>query len=120
MPNPARPPFYPGAVINPRTVNRWLDVNPQGGALTRAKAFIELPSFTANNNWDGYSNIVTAFNFEAPNGFSIPCDKVVAEKTLPVLVVVKEVIVYVTLPTPTPDDENVSGIAGGEGGGIIV
>lgn len=71
MPLPPAPPFSAGALTVPRQLNRWLDVNPQGGALTRTRGFIQLPQFTVNVTWLGYSDIVAAFNFEGPNNFSL-------------------------------------------------
>ena len=73
MPDNTYPPFggNAGAFTVPRQLNRWLDVNPQGGALRRCQTTITLPAFTAADEWNGYSDIVTSFNFEAPNNFSL-------------------------------------------------
>jgi hypothetical protein len=71
MPQPPSPPFVPGAMTSPRQLNRWIDINPQGGALERIKTFLSLPAFSQIVNWKGYSEIVVAFNFEGPNNFSL-------------------------------------------------
>lgn len=71
MPEPLHPPFASGALLSPRTLMRWLDVNPQGGPLTRTMTYLTLPVFNADVVWSGFSDIVTAFNFEASNNFSI-------------------------------------------------
>jgi hypothetical protein len=59
-----------GAWAIPRTLQRWLDVNPITH-LTRTQGYITLPAFNVNVNWLGYSDIVAAFNFEGPNNFSL-------------------------------------------------
>jgi hypothetical protein len=59
-----------GAWSIPRTLQRWLDVNPITH-LTRTQGYITLPAFNVNVNWLGYSDIVAAFNFEGPNNFSL-------------------------------------------------
>lgn len=68
---PLHPPFAPGAITIPRTLMRWLDVNYQGGPLTRTMTYITLPVFQANVEWNDYSDIVSAFNYESPNGFTL-------------------------------------------------
>lgn len=70
MPEPKHPPFVPEAMLQPRQLYRWLDINPQGGQLTRTQKYVTLPAFTQNVTWKGYSEIVIAFNFEGPNNFS--------------------------------------------------
>jgi hypothetical protein len=69
MPIPSFPPFSPGALVVPRELNRWLDINPQGGALTRARKYITVPGFSVSVNWLGWSDIVASYNYEAPNNF---------------------------------------------------
>ena len=59
-----------GAWAIPRTLQRWLDVNPITH-LTRTQGYITLPAFNVNVNWLGYSDIVAAFNFEGPNNSTI-------------------------------------------------
>jgi hypothetical protein len=72
MPDQSHPPYAAGALTIPRTLIRWLDVNPQNGQLRRTQTFITLPSFNqGNSTWNGYSDIVASFNFESPNGFSL-------------------------------------------------
>lgn len=57
-------------MIQPKTLDRWLDINPQNGPLRRTETFITLPIFNQAVTWKGYSEIVIAFNFEGPNAFS--------------------------------------------------
>lgn len=83
MPEPLHPPYAAGAITIPRQLNRWLDVNQQNGPLTRARYFILLPAFTVTGTWIGVSDIVAAFNFEATNNFSIPCNVAMGQTTLP-------------------------------------
>lgn len=71
MPDSQHPPFVSGATSIPRMLNRWLDKNYQGGPLQRIQTYITLPSFNVNVTWGGFSDIVAAFNFEAPNNFSL-------------------------------------------------
>lgn len=71
MPQAPSPPFVPGAQTEPRQLNRWMDINPQGGPLTRTETFITLPAFSQAVTWRGYSEIIAAFNFEGPNNFSL-------------------------------------------------
>lgn len=73
MPFPLVPPPSndPGALTWPRMLQRWLDDNPIT-RLTRTSTYIQLPIFNQGaNTWNGYSDIVAAFNFEAPNNFSL-------------------------------------------------
>lgn len=67
---PSHPPYESGALTTPRQLQRWLDVNPQNGPLTRTQTFVTLPAFSVNVEWLGYSDIVATFNYEAPNNFS--------------------------------------------------
>lgn len=59
-----------GAIIQPRQLQRWLDINPVS-RLERTSSFITLPAFNITYTWQGYSDIVGAFNFEGPNNFSL-------------------------------------------------
>ena len=73
MPQPLVPPPAgdTGALTYPRTLLRWLDVNPVS-RLTRTNTFITLPAFVqGGSTWNGYSDIVASFNCESPNNFSI-------------------------------------------------
>lgn len=73
MPSPLVPPPLndPGALTWPRMLQRWLDDNPVT-RLTRTSTYIQLPIFNQGvYTWNGYSDIVAAFNFEGPNGFSL-------------------------------------------------
>lgn len=72
MPEPLSPPptnEY-GAVIQPRQLQRWLDIN-NITQLTRTQAYITLPTFSQPVTWNGYSDIVAAFNYEGPNNFTL-------------------------------------------------
>jgi len=71
MPYPSQPPFEAGALLQPRQLQRWLDVN-KVSKLTRTETYWILPAFSVDNNWLGYSQLVAAFNFTATNNFSLP------------------------------------------------
>jgi len=71
MPVQPSPPYLSTAIIWPRQLNRWLDINAQNGPLQRTKTYITLPAFSYEEAWLGYSNLVAAFNFEGPNNFSL-------------------------------------------------
>jgi hypothetical protein len=71
VPEQSHPPYVSGALTIPRQLERWLDVNPQNGPLKRTETYITVPAFTTNYFWIGYSDIIVAFNFEAPNNFSL-------------------------------------------------
>lgn len=73
MPEQQYPPFSndSGALVVPRQLNRWLDVNPQGGPLKRCETYITLPTFNVATTFTDASDIVASFNFEAPNNFSL-------------------------------------------------
>lgn len=55
---------------DPNVLNRWLDRNPLT-ALTRCGFFLTLPAFDIGVNWRGYSDIVGAYTYVAPNNFVI-------------------------------------------------
>lgn len=73
MPDNTYPPYSgnSGAMVVPRQLTRWIDVNPQGGNLRRCETTITLPVFSISNSWNGWSDIVATFNFEATNNFSL-------------------------------------------------
>jgi len=71
MPEQSYPPYADGALIVPRQLYRWIDINPQGGRLQRTMSYITLPAFTATKAWGGVTEIVASFNFECPNNFSL-------------------------------------------------
>lgn len=75
MPQPNYPPptNEGGAIIEPRQLFRWLDINPQGGPLTRIRKYLILPAFhTAVDIYiPFYSSIFISIACEAPNNFSI-------------------------------------------------
>lgn len=72
MPEPLHPPYN---VVQPRQLNRWLDVNSQNGPLTRTRGFISVPFNTipviplvgqkinfTNNTGGGYNFILFDIN----------------------------------------------------------
>lgn len=72
MPEPTHPPYESGALTIPRQLQRWLDINPQNGRLTRTRKFLLIPAFQISNiNWRGFSEIVAEFHVTAPNNFSL-------------------------------------------------
>jgi hypothetical protein len=68
MPVQNSPPY---GIYQPRTLNRWLDINSQNGPLRRARYYITIPAFSVDVTWLGYSDIVARFCYEAPNNFSL-------------------------------------------------
>ena len=70
MPEPLYSPFVAGAIIQPRQLNRWLDINPIN-RLTRIHTYFVVPAFTIQFECRTYSDLVGAFNYEAPNNFII-------------------------------------------------
>lgn len=77
MPESNHPP-YGISTIQPRTLNRWLDVNSQNGPLKRCRGFIRFSNsaYPAYHiNWNGNNSIKYAqFNFQATRNFSIIID----------------------------------------------
>ena len=72
MPQQSSPPYAPNAIIQPRELKRWLDVNPQNGPLARTSTYIVLPAFTqGSNTWNGFSDIIFAYNVESPNSVGL-------------------------------------------------
>lgn len=72
MPDFNHPPFVTSAQQQPRTLWRWLDINPIGGPLGRAQTFLTLPVFNiVGINYIGYGDIVQSYNFTGPNNFSL-------------------------------------------------
>lgn len=73
MPAPLIPPPLTdtGAITYPRTLQKWLDVNPIS-RLTRTQGYITVPEFSVNvTNWNGASDIIASFNYEGPSNFSL-------------------------------------------------
>ena len=72
MPSPVAPPpsNEPGALTQPRQLQRWLDVNVVP-VLTRTQGYFTLPAFSVDAEWRGYSDIVAVFNYTATNNFSL-------------------------------------------------
>lgn len=72
MPSPVAPPpsNEPGALTQPRQLQRWLDVNVVP-VLTRTQGYFILPAFSVDAEWRGYSDIVAVFNYTATNNFSL-------------------------------------------------
>lgn len=55
---------------NPSELNRWLNINAVT-ALERTRGYIVLPAFDVTYEWQGYSELLVAFNFSASNNFSL-------------------------------------------------
>lgn len=72
MPEPtySPPADEAGAIISPRQLNRWIDVNPIA-KLTRTRGYFTMPAFSVTATWRDYSDIVAAFNFTATNNFTL-------------------------------------------------
>jgi hypothetical protein len=65
------PPYGPGS-IQPRRLNRWLDVNSQNGPLTRTAKYLVIPQIPAIDHvWNGFSDIVGVIYYDSPKNFSI-------------------------------------------------
>lgn len=75
MSQQSSPPYYPASITTPRTLVRWLDVNPQNGSLGRARLYLTLPTFDKTPNWIGVPDIEVAYNFEANNNFTLPVNQ---------------------------------------------
>lgn len=71
MPEQTHPPYVSGAVTIPRQLERWLDINPQNGPLKRTETYVSVPAFNIAHVWNGYSEIVGEYHFEAPNNISL-------------------------------------------------
>lgn len=73
MPDNLYPPFSSdsGALTIPRQLDRWLDINPQGGSLRRCQTFVTLPSFNTGTSFISVSQIVASFNVEGPNAITL-------------------------------------------------
>lgn len=70
MPEPLHPPY---GQVQPRVLNRWLDVNSQNGPLGRAETFITIPTFDINVPYTDkpYPFIVGVIEYtNLPNRFS--------------------------------------------------
>lgn len=67
-PNPP-PVDEAGAIISPRQLNRWLDIN-QVNHLTRTETYITAVAFSVDCDWKGYSELIAAWNFEASHNFT--------------------------------------------------
>lgn len=87
MPEPTHPPYVAGATTIPRQLERWLDINPQNGALTRTQGTFTIPLFDFTT--PAYSIefpyhgatasptlIGAVFNFTSQNVFSLKSDSV--------------------------------------------
>ena len=71
MPEQTYPPYSTGGTVVPRQLIRWIDINPQGGSIQRTRGYVVMPAFAIQALWQGFSDIVLAFNFECLNNFSI-------------------------------------------------
>lgn len=79
MPAPTNSPHSAGARVQPRQLNRWLDIN-KVNKLTRAQTYFSIPVFSVDVRWSGYSELVAVFNYTATNNFSIKLN----QTTLPI------------------------------------
>lgn len=68
MPDSLHPPYN---VVQPRQLDRWLDVNSQNGQLRRTQAYFIIPAFQVTFTFNQASDIIGDFWFLAPNSFSI-------------------------------------------------
>jgi hypothetical protein len=76
MPETLHPPYGP-STIQPRQLNRWLDINSQNGPLTRTRGVLNMPVWPLNSatNWNGtFSEKVLQWNFKCNNNFSLVVD----------------------------------------------
>lgn len=65
------PPYGPGS-LQPRRLNRWLDVNSQNGPLTRTAKYIVIPQIPAiDHTWTGISDLVGVVYYNSPKNFSL-------------------------------------------------
>lgn len=71
MPQQPSPPYLFGATTFPRQLDQWDDVNAQNGKLRRTQTYVVLNPFNLTVNWNGYSDIVGSYNYEANNNFSL-------------------------------------------------
>lgn len=72
MPRPTNPPPAndAGALTQPRQLQRWLGHNLVH-KLTRTQTYLQLPAFSVESAWKGYSEIIACFNYTSPNNFSL-------------------------------------------------
>ena len=59
-----------GAYTQPRTLNRWLDVN-RVQRLTRTRLYFIVPAFSITVDYLTYSNLVGAYNYTSDRNFVI-------------------------------------------------
>lgn len=68
MPDTLHPPYN---VVQPRQLDRWLDVNAQNGQLQRFQYYFTVPGFSINQVFNQCSDIVGDFWYKSPNSFSL-------------------------------------------------
>jgi len=69
MPEQLHPPY---GIVQPRILNRWLDVNSQNGPLKRCETFFTIPLNEIGHEQDvKIPYIVMSFNYTATNNFSM-------------------------------------------------
>lgn len=68
MPDSLHPPYN---VVQPRQLDRWLDINSQNGQLRRTQAYFVIPTFELAFTFNQASNIIGDFWYLGPNAFSI-------------------------------------------------
>jgi hypothetical protein len=57
--------------VVPRMLQRWMDVNPQNGALQRTRQYITLPTFSLDIEAYRFNTLVAEYLFAAPHNFSL-------------------------------------------------
>lgn len=63
-------------VIEPRVLNRWLDIIPVI-VLERVRSYITIPTFSIEYSYLGYSDIVGVFNCASPNNITLRATDIV-------------------------------------------
>lgn len=89
MPQQPSLPYYPASITIPRQLVRWDDVNAQNGPLRRARLYLPFPSFSVTGFfWNGVADIVSAWNFECQNNFTLPVIVDAAPTITPTLITI--------------------------------
>jgi len=68
MPDVPHPPYN---VVQPRVLDRWLDVNSQNGPLQRFQYYFDIPTFNVSKIFYQVADLVIDFWYQAPNNFSL-------------------------------------------------
>ena len=64
-------PHPPYNVVQPRVLDRWLDVNSQNGPLQRFQYYFDIPTFNVSKIFYQVADLVIDFWYQAPNNFSL-------------------------------------------------